>query len=196
MVINMNRKTLSAKNIAFCALFTALITVGAYLKIPVPVMPFTMQSTFVILSGLMLGGKLGSASCIAYMLLGLAGAPVFTQGGGIGYVFKPTFGYIIGYCLAAYITGYIAYKKKYAPSLKRLIAASCAGLGALYFVGVIYLYLVKNVFSESPVAFGTLFVYGFLITIPGDLILSVLGAILVKKLPANVNLAYRYRREE
>ena len=67
------------KQLVFCSLFTALIAVGAFIKIPVPVVPFTLQYLFTMLAGLILGPRLGTISVTAYMLLGLAGLPIFTE---------------------------------------------------------------------------------------------------------------------
>ena len=57
------------KQLVFCSLFTALIAVGAFIKIPVPVVPFTLQYLFTMLAGLILGPRLGTISVTAYMLL-------------------------------------------------------------------------------------------------------------------------------
>ena len=98
------------KTLIYCSLFTALIAAGAFIKIPVPVVPFTLQYLFTMLAGLLLGSKRGTISVVAYMLLGLAGLPIFSEGGGLWYVFKPSFGYIIGFCLGTYVTGRIEEK--------------------------------------------------------------------------------------
>ena len=95
------------KSMIYCGLFTALIAAGAFIKIPVPVVPFTLQYLFTMLAGLFLGSRKGMISVVAYMLLGLAGLPIFSEGGGIWYIFKPSFGYIIGFCLGTYVTGLI-----------------------------------------------------------------------------------------
>ena len=101
------------KSLIYCGLFTALIAAGAFIKVHVPVVPFTLQYLFTMLAGLLLGSKRGTTSVVAYMILGLAGLPIFTEGGGLWYVFKPSFGYIIGFCLGTYVTGRIAeYLKK------------------------------------------------------------------------------------
>ena len=100
------------KSMIYCGLFTALIAAGAFIKIPVPVVPFTLQYLFTMLAGLFLGSRRGMISVVAYMLLGLAGLPIFSEGGGIWYIFKPSFGYIIGFCLGAYVTGLIAERLK------------------------------------------------------------------------------------
>ena len=70
------------KNLMYCSLFTALIAVGAFIKIPIPVVPFTLQFLFTTLAGLLLGSKMGAVSVIAYMVLGLVGLPIFPEGGG------------------------------------------------------------------------------------------------------------------
>jgi biotin transport system substrate-specific component len=98
------------------ALFAALIAVGAFIRVPVPLVPFTMQTFFVVLAGMLLGKKLGGASALVYLAIGLIGIPVFTQGGGIGYVLKPSFGYLIGFVVAAFITGAIVRKRRISPS--------------------------------------------------------------------------------
>lgn len=96
------------RSMVYCALFTALIAVGAFIRVPVPVVPFTLQYLFTMLAGLLLGSKRGAVSVAVYVLLGLAGLPIFTEGGGLGYIFKPSFGYLAGFCVGAYLTGYLA----------------------------------------------------------------------------------------
>lgn len=110
------------KTLIYCSLFTALIAAGAFIKIPVPVVPFTLQYLFTMLAGLLLGSKRGTISVVAYMLLGLAGLPIFSEGGGLWYVFKPSFGYIIGFCLGTYVTGRIAEHLKKKTIFRYLLA--------------------------------------------------------------------------
>jgi hypothetical protein len=65
----------SPKSMVYLALFTALITVGAFIRIPVPVCPFTLQLFFTTLAGLLLGSRRGAAAIAVYVALGLAGIP-------------------------------------------------------------------------------------------------------------------------
>ena len=65
------------------AVFAALIAVGAFIRIPTPLVPVTMQLLFTTLAGLLLGGRYGALSAALYLVLGLAGVPVFTEGGGL-----------------------------------------------------------------------------------------------------------------
>ncbi len=168
-----------------CAMFTALIAIGGFIKIPVPPVPFTLQFQFTTLAGLLLGKKYGSVSVILYVFLGLAGIPIFTKGGGLWYVLEPTFGYILGYIPGTFLTGLIAHKEKH-PSQKRLLAASFAGYAAVYAVGMTYCYIVMNFFLEGDgIKLWPLFLNCFLIFVPKDVILTVMVSIAAKKiLPA------------
>ena len=169
------------KQLVFCSLFTALIAVGAFIKIPVPVVPFTLQYLFTMLAGLILGPRLGTISVTAYMLLGLAGLPIFTEGGGLWYVLKPSFGYIIGFCIGTYVTGTLAAKLK-KRTFARYLAANLAGLAVVYAAGMIYYYVICNYVLNTPIAVGPLFLYCFILAVPGDIALSILAAVLVKRI--------------
>lgn len=164
-----------------CALFAALIAVGAFLRIPVPLVPFTLQTFFVGLAGMLLGKKLGAVSALLYMFIGLVGLPVFAQGGGVGYVLKPTFGYIVGFVLGAYVTGAIARKVR-EPSHKRLFAAALAGLGVIYAVGTAYFYFMSNFYLGNSISLGTALLYCFVVFLPGDGAMSIIAALVAKRM--------------
>ena len=172
---------ISIREQTLCALFTALIAVGAFLRIPIPVIPFTLQFFFTMTAGLFLGARLGAISVLCYILLGLAGFPIFAGGGGIAYVLQPSFGYLIGFCIGAYVTGSIAgaYRR---PSRKRLLWANFAGLFVVYGFGMAYCWLISVVYLGSAMTLRTLLLYCFLLPIPGDICLCILAAILGKRL--------------
>lgn len=94
---------------------------------------------------------------------------------------QPSFGYIIGFALGAFVTGLIAQKKR-RPSLARLLAASFAGLFLVYFIGMLYYYLISKFYLNTPIGLWPLFLYCFILAVPGDIILSVLGAVLAKRI--------------
>ena len=114
------KKKVNVQQLVLCGIFTALIAIGAFIRIPVPLIPFTLQLFFVTMAGFLLGARGGAVSAGLYMVLGLMGLPIFTEGGGPTYILKPTFGYIVGFVVTAYVVGKIAYADKN-PSLKRLI---------------------------------------------------------------------------
>lgn len=169
------------RKLILCALFVALIAAGAFIKIPVPLVPFTLQFLFTMLAGLLLGGRLGALAVCAYIALGLAGLPVFAQGGGIAYIFQPSFGYLIGFAAGAYVSGVLANRVP-RPSLGRLLAANFIGLVIVYLFGMVYYYLMSNFYLGNPMGLWPLFLYCFLLAVPGDIVLCILGAVLGKRL--------------
>lgn len=174
-------KKLTAQEISLIGLFTALIAAGAFIRIPVPVVPFTLQFLFTMLAGLLLGGRLGAISVGSYIILGLIGLPVFASGGGIGYIFTPTFGYLIGFCVGTFVTGKIA-NAQVAPSFNRILLANLIGLAIVYLFGMVYYYIMSNFYLNSPIGLWPLFLYCFLLAVPGDILLCFLAAIMAKRL--------------
>ena len=182
-------KNLKARDLVMCSLFVALIVVGTFIRVPIPVLPFTLQLLFTMLAGLLLGPELGATAVVVYIILGLMGLPVFTEGGGLASIFKPSFGYIIGFAVGAYVTGKIANKDK-RPDMKRLLKANFAGLAIVYSFGMIYYYLISNFYLESPIGVKAIIIYCFLLAIPGDIVLCFLGAFLGKRLIPIFNKSY------
>lgn len=153
-------------------LFTALIAVGAFIKIPLPTCPLTLQWFFVMCAGILLGSRKGAFSSFLYVILGLIGLPIFTNGGGFWYVFNPTFGYFIGFILCAFLIGLMIDKKVN-------IFASC-GIATviLYIIGSAYAYVMLNFFSEGDgMAIGTFVKSFMLLPLPGDIIKVILAGI-------------------
>ncbi|MEG1602688.1 MAG: biotin transporter BioY [Cloacibacillus sp.] len=170
----MEVKGFSVRELVLCAFFVALTAVGARIRVPVPVVPFTLQFLFTTLAGLTLGARGGAAAVGVYILLGLAGVPVFAEGGGPAYILQPTFGYLVGFAAGAWISGRVA--RAGAPSFRRFLFASFAGLGAVYGCGMLYCWLVSNFVLGTPIALGPLVLYCFVLAVPGDLLLCFVSA--------------------
>lgn len=171
------RRKISTQDMVLCGVFTTLIAVGAFIKVPVPVVPFTLQFLFTMLAGLLLGGRKGALSVGVYILLGLVGLPVFAEGGGFWYILKPSFGYLLGFMLAAYVTGTMVERKKKLLT-GWVIAVNFLGLFIVYAAGMIYYYVICNYVIDTPIALGPLFLYCFVLAVPGDICLCILAAIL------------------
>jgi len=169
------------RKITLSGLFVALIVIGAFIKIPVPVVPFTLQFLFTMLAGLLLGGKNGAFCVFAYMLLGLAGLPVFAEGGGPAYIFKPSFGYMPGFILGTYVTGTMVEHFKENKFIK-LLLANFTGLLLVYLVGMVYYFIICNYVINTPIGVWPLFLYCFLLAVPGDIVLCFVGAAVAVKL--------------
>jgi len=140
---------IKTRDMILVALFAALMAVGAFIKILFPLVPFSFQPFFCAFAGIILGSRLGALSQIIYVAVGLAGAPVFTQGGGPMYIFKPSFGFLIGFILAAYAIGKISETLK-AASFRNILVAELAGLLVFNLVGVSYLYLILRFYMGNP----------------------------------------------
>lgn len=183
----MSSQTLSGSHkrtltLCLCAIFTALSAIGAFLRIPIPYLPITLQTFFTTLAGLLLGAKLGAASVGAYVLLGLMGLPIFTEGGGFMYVLKPSFGYLAGFVAGAFVTGLIT-RRGSNPSLPRLIAAAFAGTAVIYTIGMVYFFAAKNLWiAGDGMSVKALFSACFFPAIPGDIVKCIAAAVLAKRL--------------
>jgi len=130
--------------IASVLFITVLTIVAAQFSIQLPftAVPLTLQPTVVLLGGLALGSRLGSASQILYLAAGIAGLPVFAASAllppGPLRLLGPTGGYLMAYPIAAFVTGYLAergFDRKYVTS----VAAMLVGLLAIYAAGVAWL---------------------------------------------------------
>lgn len=165
-----------AVDIAECALFVVLMVAGAYIRIPFPLVPLTFQTVISVLAGLLLGARKGAISMSVYCFAGLAGLPFFTAGGGITYVLKPSFGYILGFIAAAAVAGVIAGNKNCGTG--RFMLAAMAAFLVDYAVGIPYCIVAAKLLGVSNLT--KLFLTGNLIYMPKDAALCILAALLAK----------------
>lgn len=158
-------KTTNTRMLAQAAVMAALTAVGAFIRFPLGAMSFTLQDMFTVLAGVLLGWKWGAASQAAYVALGLLGLPIFTQGGGLGYVLQPSFGFLLGIIPAAALTGYLAGERG---ELKKVVPACVAGLAVMYLIGVPYMGMILNLYMDKGLPVWTIVKTGLLIYLPGD----------------------------
>jgi biotin transport system substrate-specific component len=123
---------------------TALTAVAAQVSFHIPVtpVPLTLQPMVVLIGSAALGARLGASSQLLYLLIGIAGWPVFAASPvlpqGFGRLLGPTGGYLLAYPLAAFVTGYLAergFDRRYWSSF----VAMLAGLATLFVGGVSWL---------------------------------------------------------
>jgi biotin transport system substrate-specific component len=164
---------------AAVALFAGLTGVSAFVRIPLPGVPLTLQPAAVLLSGLLLGPLGGALSQATYVTIGLMGAPVFAQGGGPGYVLNPTFGYLLGFIGGAAAAGAVAKDWRRAGSM-RLALAMLLGLAVIYICGVSYFYWNINFLQGKAWTFYKTARIGFLAPLPGDLVKVLLLLFFIK----------------
>jgi biotin transport system substrate-specific component len=141
-------------------------------RLPVPGVPFTLQVPAVLLAGLALGPWLGAASQAAYIAVGLLGLPVFATGGGPGYLLAPTFGFLVGFVLAALVVGLVAGDAAHSGSL-RIALALGLGILAIYLVGVPWFGWNVAVYQKKTVPTATLWKFAA-VYLPLDLVKAAL----------------------
>jgi biotin transport system substrate-specific component len=140
--------------VAFFVIATAL---GAYVRIPLrgnPV-PITLQTFFALLSGAVLGRRLGVFSQVGYIMAGLVGIPVFQNlSFGIPHLLGPTGGYIIGFALAAYLVG--QFIGEGTPSKGRLFATFAVGDLVIHLLGFLWLTYLYKMSPATAISLGVL----------------------------------------
>lgn len=165
-----NKVLVAIKDIVLVLSFAILTGICAKLKIEIGPIPITMQTFAVLLSGALLGKIRGGASQLTYLLMGLAGFSWFARGGGITYILSPTFGYILGFVLAAHLVGYWA-ERGWDKNIKTAILAMLIGNILIYIPGLFW--LARFVGFEKVLSVGF---YPFII---GDLLKILLAGLLL-----------------
>jgi biotin transport system substrate-specific component len=189
------RTRTATTDLALVAVFAALVAACTLVPaVPVGIgVPITLQTLGVMLAGLVLGPLRGFLAVLLYVVVGLAGLPVFAQGGaGLGTLLKPSAGYLLAFPLGALVTGAIAMWTRDAKVWRPLTLAASAIVGGILVVhpfGI--LGLMVNAKLSLAKAFAVDLVY-----LPGDLakvaIASAVAVVVHKAFP--VLLASRPRR--
>lgn len=172
---------MNAREVSLSALFVALTAVGAWINIPIGPVPITLQVMMVILSGLILGSRLGFLSQLLYVLAGAIGFPVFSGfSGGMAHIFGPPGGYIVAFPIAAFVSGYVAERAEF--GWGGCIIGSLLGLFVIYLLGWLWLGFYLGG------AFSTAFKVGVLPFIGIDMVKVLLAVGITKRVRAHWDL--------
>jgi biotin transport system substrate-specific component len=141
---------MSVRTMTQVALFSVLAIIGAQVRFPLLMIPFTLQFAVCLMTGILLGARKALLAQLVYLILGLAGLPVFAAGGGPAYILQPSFGYLVGMLLAAGLVGWLA--DHFDPDRSKLkfwqlLPINLAGKLVVDVLGVSYLYLIKNFYA-------------------------------------------------
>ena len=116
-----------------------LLTISAKIKIPFYPVPMTMQTFVVLFMGIAFGWKIGVATISLYLFEGIVGLPVFAgtpeKGLGLSYMIGPTFGYLVGFQIAAFLAGYLNFETNFLKIFIKLILC----VSAIYILGMFWL---------------------------------------------------------
>lgn len=171
---------MTTKDLTLISLFAALTAIGAFIAIPFGPVPLTLQTLFVLMSGFVLGPKKGALSQLVYIALGLIGLPIFAGfSGGIQAILKPSFGFLIGFVAAAFITGCLSRNIK---GFGGYLASGAAGTLVIYLFGLPYMALILNFVMDSGLSVLRIFQLGMILFLPGDIIKLIAAAIVGSKL--------------
>lgn len=170
------------------ALFAALTALGAFIRIPTPFSSFTLQVLFTGMAGCLLGRRWGAVSQLVYVLLGLAGLPIFTTGGGPGCLLQPTGGFLPGMIAMAWVCGWVTEQRGH--SFPSLCLACAAGLAALYLIGLPWMHGYMRLHYAGWSLWSTV-LNGMLLFLPWDIPKLLLTAVLCRRLrPALSQLSF------
>ena len=174
------QSTQQVRKMVYSSLMAALTAAGAYIAIPIGPVPIVLQNLFVLLAGLLLGGRWGLTSVGAYLLAGAMGMPVFSGGtGGIGKFVGPTGGYLLGFAAAAYLVGVLS---EYGHGRVIVdVLAMIVGTFIIYVFGVSWLKVVTGMSFSKAISVGML---PFLI---GDAVKIAVAIPIVKALRPMLN---------
>jgi len=194
------KKSISFK-IASTALICALTCAGGFIKIPLPMLDITLQTFFACMAGLFLGKKWGALSQAIYMLLGLIGIPIFSRGGGITYVFMPSFGFILGFILCAFICGILRdrlFKDFYLDKIKitdylKVFLICLAGIFGVYLIGAPYMLMILSFYLKQTQAVVSAAALSLPLYVLGDLVslivLVLATPVLYKRVPRLLDIS-------
>ena len=177
----MKRKNLIV-TLTLSALFCTLICVGSFIRFPMPnMMPITLQTFFVLLTGLVLPVKASTLAILTYIALGFVGLPIFSGGGGLGYILMPNFGFIIGFFIAIVIISVITQKLKNC-KLWQYIVISLLGVAVIYIIGVLYFAFITNVHNNNAYSAIWFIQTVFLPFLPKEIICIILSSLSAYKI--------------
>ena len=174
---------MKTKKLTICALCLALITIGAFIKIPLPYFDYvTLQYFFVMMSGMLLGSTLGATVVGIYLFAGLLGLPIFAAGGGISYLLRPTFGFLLGFLPAVWVSGKIVEHGKRQDIKTGLLSASSA-LIITYTIGLVYKYLILRFYTKTGINWEIILLSVFPLQLPKDIAFTILAGLAYPTLP-------------
>jgi biotin transport system substrate-specific component len=161
-----------ARLLARTSAFVALITLGSWISIPFPLVPITLQTLFVLLSGAVMK-RWGVIPVLLFILLGTLNIPVFHNGlSGIGILLGPTGGYILGFFPAALIAG-IAYEH---PSTSLRVIGIVGATLIIYLTGILWL------LHSTGITLISALIFGMAIFLPGDILKGIAVYVIAKRM--------------
>jgi biotin transport system substrate-specific component len=166
------------RNLTHIALFAALIAVlGLIPKLDLAAgVPITAQSLGIMLCGTVLGAKRGALAVVLFLALVAAGLPLLAGGrGGLGVFASPSVGYLVGFPVAAFVTGWLMERSTLPVGLAAGAAAVIGGIGVLYVFGIIGMSVMLSKTLPEAAFLGMAF-------LPGDIVKAIVAGLVTQSL--------------
>lgn len=141
------------KQLIIDAILLALLIISSKISIPVTTINFTLQVLVVLIIALIVPMKDSLLINFVYLVMGLGlQLPVFSTGGGIQYIYSPSFGFILGFiaCSPVVKVVYNILRKRIKFDIVNTIVASLAGLLIMYIFGLGYGFFIYSVYRNDP----------------------------------------------
>ena len=175
--VQINKKV---RNVFITIFGTIILTISAKIQTPLVPIPVTMQTFAVLLLGMTFGYRIATATVILYLIEGALGLPVFAKGGGLIYFQGPTSGYLFGFIIGAFFSGYFKTNSDPLLTFLKLVFS----VSFIYLFGLIWLWVNLNFYSGKELNFYQIFNIGakpfLIIEIYKLLILTVLSTQIFK----------------
>lgn len=173
------------RDITMMAMMMALLIITAKLVIPLPLFDYlSLQIITIYLIYPLLGTKYGLIVTFSYLILGLIGLPIFASGGGIFYIFKPSFGFLLSFATFPLIQAALSklfWGKKWLP-LKKILIINYSGLFYLYLIGLLYKCLILFFYLKETNVLYSVLAVSTLINLSCDILLVFVASLLTYKL--------------
>ena len=169
-------RKIKIKDLTLISMMLALLIICSKISFNIGPIPITLQTFAVFMISLILGVKKSIIVFLTYIIMGLIGIPVFSQGGGFDYIFNPSFGFIRGFLAASAIIGirkdlfYVKY------------ITSTIGLIIINLCGVIYMYIIINYYLDLDKSLSYVLSVGVLPFIFKDFISAILACIIYSRI--------------
>ena len=151
--ININK---NIRNVIITIIGTLVLTMSAKIQTPLTPVPVTMQTFAVLLLGMTFGYKIATGIVVLYLIEGVIGLPVFAKGGGLIYFQGPTSGYLFGFIIGAFFSGYFKISSDPLLTFLKLVFS----VSFIYLLGLIWLWVNLNFYSGKQIGLYGVFEIG------------------------------------
>ena len=164
---------LTTREVTLSSLMAALTLISGYISLPFGPVPFTLQTLFVLLTGLMLQKRAAFLAQSLHLFLIL----IFK---GFQSFLSPSFGFVIGFIVGAYLMARFLENRPF--SIKSATVALLIGSSIFYLLGLPYMAFILNGYLDLNLANSLILKTGFLLFIPGDIVKAIFAFLISARL--------------